>query len=98
MNDRELMEPIEVVGYLNTATDEVVKYGPTLMDWDDEQEPVEPLMTVAQHKRLMANHSADDLNMVKVPRELANRLVSTDNHVRQTARRELRNALLGGEA
>ena len=28
------------------------------------------LMSVNQHKRLMANHSADDLNMVKVPREL----------------------------
>lgn len=34
---------------------------------------------------------------VIVPRELARRLVSTDNHVRQTARRELRNALLGGD-
>ncbi len=34
----------------------------------------EPLMTVAQHKRLMANHSADDLNMVKVPRELLERI------------------------
>ena len=70
MNDRELLEPVEVVGYLNTATDEVVKYGPTLMDWDDEQEPVEPLMTVAQHKRLMA---AKDGDAVKVPRELLDR-------------------------
>ena len=34
---------------------------------------------------------------VTVPMELANRLVSTDNHVRQTARRELRNSLLGGD-
>jgi hypothetical protein len=71
MNDRELMEPVEVVGYLNTATDEVVKYGPTLMDWDDEQEPVEPLMTVAQHKRLMA---AKDGDAVKVPRAIAERM------------------------
>mgnify|MGYP003503437748 CR=1 FL=1 len=31
MSDRELLEPVEVVGYLNTATDEVVKYGPTLI-------------------------------------------------------------------
>ena len=36
-------------------------------------------------------------DQVTVPRELANRLVSTDNHVRQTARRELRNVLLGGD-
>lgn len=33
-----------------------------------------PLMTVAQHKRLMANHSADDSKMVKVPRELLARI------------------------
>ena len=33
---------------------------------------------------------------VSVPRELAKRLTSTDNHVRQTARRELRNMLLNG--
>jgi len=44
------------------------------------------------------DHSADDLKMVRVPRELANRLTSTDNHVRQTARRELRNMLLAGGA
>lgn len=54
MNDRELLEQVEVVGYLNAATGEIVKYGPTVMDWDDEQEPVESLMTVAQHKRIMA--------------------------------------------
>ena len=35
--------------------------------------------------------------MVQVPRELADRLTSSDNHVRQTARRELRNMLLAGE-
>lgn len=34
---------------------------------------------------------------VQVPRELADRLTSSDNHVRQTARRELRNMLLAGE-
>jgi hypothetical protein len=35
-------------------------------------------------------------DVVQVPRELASRLTSTDNHVRQTARRELRNMLLSG--
>ena len=35
----------------------------------------EPLMTVAQHKRLMANHSADDLNMVNVSKELIARVL-----------------------
>lgn len=35
-------------------------------------------------------------DVVQVPRELASRLTSTDNHVRQTARRELRNMLLNG--
>ena len=39
----ELIERIDAL----LANQEVVKYGPTLMDWDDEQEPVEPLMTVA---------------------------------------------------
>lgn len=99
MNDRELLEPVEVVGYLNTATDEVVKYGPTLMDWDDEQEPVEPLMTVEQHKRLMA---AKDGDAVKVPRELLERVVKPvlftsqeDSHY--DACTELR-VMLGGEA
>jgi len=42
------------------------------------------------------DHSADDIKMVMVPRELANRITSTDNHVRQTARRELRNMLMAG--
>jgi len=36
-------------------------------------------------------------NTVQLPRELADRLTSSDNHVRQTARRELRNMLLAGE-
>ena len=35
-------------------------------------------------------------DVVQVPRDLASRLTSTDNHVRQTARRELRNMLLNG--
>ena len=35
---------------------------------------------------------------IAVPRELASRLVATDNHVRQTARRELRNFLLAPPA
>lgn len=45
---------VEVVAYMNAASGEVVKYGPTVMDWDDEQEPVESLITVAQHNRIMA--------------------------------------------
>jgi hypothetical protein len=44
------------------------------------------------------DHSENDIKMVRVPRELASRLTSTDNHVRQTARRELRNMLLAGGA
>ena len=57
-----------------------------------------PLMTVAQHKRLMANHSADD-NMVKVPRELVLRAVTMfdmDEPIYSHDAEDLR-ALLGGE-
>jgi hypothetical protein len=52
-------EAVEVVAYMNTASGKVVKYGPTVMDWDDEQEPVESLMTVAQHNRIMAAAKPD---------------------------------------
>jgi hypothetical protein len=38
--------------------------------------------------------AADALDDVIVPTELAARLCHTDNHIRQTARRELRNTLL----
>ena len=76
---------------------------------------VTSLMTVTQHKRILADleanrdalllvmqvesalKAAQPQSAVIVPRELANKLVSTDNHVRQTARRELRNSLLGGD-
>ena len=46
-------EGVDVVAYLNTATGEVAVYGPTIMDWDDEDEPVESLITVAQHARIV---------------------------------------------
>ena len=102
-SDAVTTEQVEVVGYLNASTAEIVKYGPTVMDWDDEQEPVESLMTVAQHKRLMA---AKDGDAVKVPMKLLERSVSLlcsysstlqDRSVVRANISELR-ALLGGEA
>jgi hypothetical protein len=57
------------------------------MEWYDKADLI-PLYEGSQ----IAPASA----VVQVPRELASRLTSTDNHVRQTARRELRNMLLNG--
>ena len=109
MNDRELMEQVEVVGYLYAVCNDL------LLDHQKPNLPNEPLMTVTQHKRILADleanrdalllvmqvesalKAAQPQSAVIVPRELANKLVSTDNHVRQTARRELRNSLLGGD-
>ena len=48
MNDRELMEQVEVVGYLYAVCDDL------LLDHQKPNLPNEPLMTVAQHKRILA--------------------------------------------
>ena len=60
MNDRELLEPVEVVGYLN---------GSNLLTADAGRmfaakchNGFEPLMTVAQHKRIMVVRGAEELH------------------------------------
>ena len=69
----EPTEAVEVVAWLSPETTEAVIPGAGYDLLVSEDCHLEPLMTVAQHKRLMANHSADD-NMVKVPRELLARI------------------------
>ena len=71
-NTAEPTEAVEVVGYQWLDTANYRKVIPAYVDQAGIALRHE-LMTVAQHKRLMANHSADDLNMVKVPRELLSR-------------------------
>lgn len=61
----EPTEAVEVVGYLYAVC------GDLLLDHQKPNLPHEQLMTVAQHKRLMA---AKDGDVVKVPRELMERL------------------------
>lgn len=48
-------EGVKVVAWLNTATEAVTVHPVQVMDWDDESEPVESLMTVAQHERIVAS-------------------------------------------
>lgn len=48
----ELERP-EVVAWLNTATGTATSHQVQVMDWDDEKEPVQSLMTVAQHDRII---------------------------------------------
>lgn len=60
-------EAVEVVAYLNPARGYVAMYGPIVMDWDDEHEQVEQLMTVAQHSRIVAAITAQQGASVAVP-------------------------------
>lgn len=48
----ELERP-EVVAWLNTATGTATSHQVQVMDWDDEKEPVQSLMTVAQYDRIV---------------------------------------------
>lgn len=66
--------------------------------WRDLADAQHEGIAVMYDELLSAAPAQPQSDAVIVPRELANRLVSTDNHVRQTARRELRNTILGGEA
>jgi hypothetical protein len=54
MNDKEKVsgEDVEVVAWLNTLTGDTTSHPVAVMDWDDEGEPVQSLMTVAQHQRI----------------------------------------------
>lgn len=45
---------IDVVAWLNTATGSATAHEVQVADWDDEGEPVMSLMTVAQHRRILA--------------------------------------------
>lgn len=47
-------EAVEVVAWMNTLTGDTTSHAVAVMDWDDESEPVQSLMTVAQHERIMA--------------------------------------------
>lgn len=60
----------------------------------------EPLMTVAQHQRIVAALSAQQSAHVSVPRELLERTICrlTHGHEHDKAVRELRALLNGGEA
>ena len=64
MNDRELLEPVEVVGYLYAVC------GDLLLDHQKPNLPNEPLMTVAQHKRLMAAQEPDIEQIMAKAKEL----------------------------
>ena len=43
MTDIKEAQGLEVVAWLNTSSSEATTYTPTVMDWDDEHEPVESL-------------------------------------------------------
>ena len=58
MNDRELMEQVEVVGYLYAVCDDL------LLDHQKPNLPNEPLMTVAQHKRILAAQPQSDQDYI----------------------------------
>ncbi|WP_236209899.1 hypothetical protein, partial [Pseudomonas tohonis] len=47
-------EEPEVVAWLNTLTGDTTSHQVQVMDWDDEKEPVQALMTVAQYERIAA--------------------------------------------
>lgn len=47
------VEEVEVVAWLNTLNGDTTTHEFAVMDWDDEGEPVQSLMTVAQHERIM---------------------------------------------
>ena len=61
MNDRELLEPVEVVGYLNGSNLLTADAG--RMFAAKYRNGFEPLMTVAQHQRILAaaTHPADQV-------------------------------------
>jgi Lar family restriction alleviation protein len=91
-------EAVEVVAYRVSLPSE-----PEIGHWFDEyaeSEPQmcrhEPLMTVAQHQRILAaatrpaDQVADDLTMVKVSRELLEELRDAANEARNEAERPYR--------
>jgi hypothetical protein len=51
----ERMEVAQAVAWMITATQEATTYPVVAMDWDDEGELVESLMTVAQHTRIVSD-------------------------------------------
>ena len=51
-------EAVEVVAWLNKVTRNATTRPVQVWDWDDEGEPVEALMSVAQHERIVAALSA----------------------------------------
>ena len=67
------------------------QFGYNPHDWN-------PLMTVAQHERIVAALSAQQSAHVSVPRELLADLVSQDHDTRVQAERRLYALLNGGEA
>lgn len=44
----------DIVAWLNTATGDTTTHEVVVMDWDDENEPVQSLMTVEQHSQIVA--------------------------------------------
>ena len=58
MSDRELLEPVEVVGYLNGSNLLTADAG--RMFAAKYRNGFEPLMTVAQHKRILAAQPQSD--------------------------------------
>ncbi len=52
-------EGVEVVAWLNTATEAVTVHPVQVMDWDDESEPVEPLVSQSDHLAALSAVTAE---------------------------------------
>lgn len=48
------VQQVDIVAWLNTATGDTTTHEVAVMDWDDENEPVQSLMTVEQHAQIVA--------------------------------------------
>ncbi len=48
------VQQVDIVAWLNTATGDTTTHEVAVMDWDDENEPVQSLMTVEQHTQIVA--------------------------------------------
>ena len=71
MNDAE-REAVEVVAWLDEGPDQpdCTASRRVMMDWANCGYKIQPLMTVAQHQRIVAALSAQQSAHVSVPREL----------------------------
>lgn len=91
------LEVVQAVAWLNTATKEATTHPVVVMDWDDDKELVESLMTISKHEAIidgLRGEVAEQEEAANQWRELA---LQFDRH-RMTAMAHIRAAASGDKS